>query len=90
MDEWIVVTALGTIVGLFLTVGKPIINLNKTMTTLNINVEHNSNELAELKSDFKSQRENAHESHRRLWEHNTAQDKKIQDHEVRIGILEGK
>lgn len=90
MYEWIVVTALGTLVGLFLTVGKPIINLNKTMTTLNVNVEHNSQELKELKEDFKSQRDNAKESHQRLWDYNDKQDAKIQDHETRLGILEHK
>lgn len=90
MNEWVVVTALGTLVGLFLTVGKPIINLNKTMTTLNINVEHNSQEVKELKNDLKAQRESAHESHTRLWEHNGKQDAKLQDHETRLGILEHK
>lgn len=90
MNEWTVVTVLAALVGLFFTVGKPIINLNETMTTLNVNVEHNSNELAELKDDFKSQRESAHESHKRLWDHNAKQDAKIQDHETRLGILEHK
>lgn len=90
MNEWIVVTALGTLVGLFLTVGKPIINLNKTMTTLNINVEHNSQEVKELKDDLKTQRESAHESHQRLWDHNSRQDEKLQNHETRLGILERK
>ena len=90
MNEWTVVTVLIALVGLFITVGKPIINLNNTMTTLNVNVEHNSNELAELKNDFKSQRDSAHESHQRLCEHNTKQDAKIQDHETRLGILEHK
>lgn len=90
MNEWTVVTVFAALVGLFFTVGKPIINLNKTMTTLNVNVEHNSNELAELKTDFKSQRESAHESHQRLWEHNSKQDDKIQNHEFRIGLLEQK
>ena len=90
MNEWGVVTVLTALVGLFFTVGKPIINLNKTMTTLNVNVEHNSHELTELKNDFKSQRESAHESHQRLWEHNSKQDEKLQDHETRLGILEHK
>lgn len=90
MNEWTVVTVLIALVGLFITVGKPIINLNKTMTTLNANVKHNSEELADLKSDFKSQRESAHESHQRLWDHNAKQDIKIQDHETRLGILEHK
>lgn len=88
MNEWGVVTVLAALVGLFFTVGKPIINLNKTMTTLNVNVEHNSHELAELKDDFKSQRESAHESHQRLWDHNDKQDKQLQDHEKRLVKLE--
>lgn len=90
MNEWVVVTVLVTLVGLFFTVGKPIIKLNETMTTLNVNVEHNSHELTELKNDFKSQRESAHESHQQLWMHNNKQDEKLQDHETRIGILERK
>lgn len=90
MNEWAVVTVLVTLVGLFFTVGKPIIKLNETMTTLNVNVEHNSHELTELKNDFKSQRESARESHQQLWIHNNKQDEKLQDHETRIGILERK
>ena len=90
MNEWTVVTVLAALVGLFFTVGKPVINLNKTMTTLNINVEHNSQEVKELKDDLKQQRESAHESHTKLWEHNSKQDEKIQDHETRLGILEHK
>lgn len=90
MNEWGVVTVLTALVGLFFTVGKPIINLNKTMTTLNINVEHNSQEVKELKDDLKSQRESAHESHEKLWMHNNKQDEKLQDHETRLGILEHK
>lgn len=90
MNEWIVVTVLVTLVGLFFTVGKPIIKLNETMTTLNINVAHNSQEVKELKDDLKAQRESAHESHQQLWIHNNKQDEKIQDHETRLGILENK
>ncbi len=90
MNEWGVVTVIIALVGLFLTVGKPIINLNKTMTTLNVNVEHNSQELKELKGDFKTQRDSASASHQRLWDHNAQQDKQIQDHETRIGLLENR
>ena len=90
MDEWVVVTVLIALVGLFMTVGKPILSLNKNITELNINIKHNSDEIGELKNDFKSQRESAHESHKKLWEHNSRQDEKIQDHETRLGILEHK
>ena len=90
MDEWVVVTVLIALVGLFMTVGKPILSLNKNITELNINIKHNSDEIGELKDDFKSQRESAHESHKKLWEHNSKQDEKIQDHETRLVILETK
>ena len=37
-----VIGILVTLVGLFLTVGKPIIELNKNITTLNVTVKQNS------------------------------------------------
>lgn len=36
---WLVVTALVTLIGLFFTVGKPIIKLNSILTELNIRME---------------------------------------------------
>lgn len=88
MNEWMVVTVIIALVGLFVTVGKPIISLNKTVTTLNVNLEHYRDELAEQKADLREQRKSASDSHQKLWGKNDAQDKIIQDHETRISVLE--
>lgn len=88
MNEWTVVLTLSTLVGLFLTVGKPIINLNNNLTLLNANIKQNSKEIAENKKELKSQREHAHESHEKLWKKNSEQDDVLNDHETRIKILE--
>lgn len=87
-DEWGVVTVLIALIGLFVTVGKPMLSLNKNITSLNVNIEHNSKEIAELKTDLKKQNVDAHNSHQRLWDHNHLQDKQLQEHEVRLGKLE--
>lgn len=86
--EWIVVTVIISLVGLFLTVGTPIIKLNKNIVTLNVNLEHYRKELAEQKQALKEQRESAKESHGKLWVKNSEQDEKIADHETRIQIIE--
>lgn len=81
MNEWGVVTALVTIVGLFFTVGRPIIKLNSNITLLNANVEQNNKDIAQQKKDAK-------ESHQKLWDKNDEQDKTIANHETRIAVLE--
>lgn len=88
MNEWAVVGVLATLVGLFFTVGKPIINLNSNITLLNASIKRNSDEIAEQKKELEKQRNHAHESHEKLWIKNGEQDEKIQDHETRISILE--
>ena len=39
MSEWTVVTVIVALVGLFLTIGKPIITLNSNIVKLNLTVE---------------------------------------------------
>ncbi len=90
MAQWDVVLVITSLVGLFLTVGVPIIGLNKTITTLNIRLDHMEKETNEQKNDIDEIRVASKESHRRIWEHNTSQDKRIDDHEKRITILEHK
>lgn len=88
MNEWTVVGVIIALVGLFFTVGKPIIDLNSNITLLNANVAQNNKELKEQKEELKEQKKNAHESHEKLWEKNDEQDKTLADHETRIKILE--
>lgn len=90
MNEWMVVGVIVTLVGLFLTIGRPILELNKSMVTYGIEIRHNSQEVSSLKDEIKAQREDARNSHQRLWDHNDKQDEKLNDHEQRIGLLENK
>ena len=83
MNEWGVVGVLIALVGLFVTLIKPIVNLTKTITELTAVVQ-------QLRTDMDGQRSDAHESHKRLWEHNDKQDVRIDDHEKRIVELEHK
>lgn len=88
MNEWSVISVIVTIVGLFATVGAPIISLNKNIATLNAEMKRSNARLDKHDQAFKEQKENAHETHQKLWEKNAEQDGKIQDHETRIQILE--
>lgn len=57
--SWTVILALGTIVGLFFTVGKPIINLNSTITELITRLKRMEHDLGEFKV-------HNHEAHKKL------------------------
>ena len=82
MTEWGVVGVIVTLVGLIAALIKPIIGLTRSITELTVVVR-------DLKSDMDEHREHSHESHRRLWEHNSIQDKELSDHDHRISRLEG-
>ena len=88
MNEWTVVTVLIALIGLFITVGKPILTLNSNVVKLNINVEQNNKELEKHDKAFEQQKKDAQESHQRLWDKNDEQDKQLADHETRLGVLE--
>lgn len=83
MSEWTIVTVIIALVGLFFTVGAPIIKLNTNLTKLNAALE------ATQKDQDKYERGN-HEAHRRLWDHNEAQDKELEEHRLRLHDLDGK
>lgn len=57
--SWTVVISLATIVGLFFTVGKPIINLNSTITELITRLKRMEHDLDEFKA-------HNHEAHKKL------------------------
>lgn len=81
MTEWGVVGVIVTLVGLGAAIVGPIIKLVKSMMRLTVVLEQTEKSLNKLSADNT-------ESHRRIWEHNGEQDEAINDHEVRIGILE--
>lgn len=86
--EWTVVTVIVALVGLFLSVGKPIITLNSSITKLNMSIENLKAAQIHQEDELKQHKLHAHESHKRIWEHNDKQDKKIEEHERRINQLE--
>lgn len=57
--SWTVILSLATIVGLFFTVGKPIINLNSTITELITRLKHMEHDLDKFKV-------HNHEAHKKL------------------------
>lgn len=59
--SWTVILALGTILGLFFTVGKPIINLNSTITEL-------ITRLKRMESDLDKFKTHNHEAHKKIHE----------------------
>lgn len=80
--EWTVVTVLIALLGLMVTVSKPIVDLTRSMTKLTVVSEALHQEL--LKHEKLSK-----EEHDKLWKHNDHQDERLEDHEKRIGRLEG-
>lgn len=83
MDEWSVFLVLVEVVAFVGIVVKAVVPLTKTMTELSVT-------LKQLQAALTEQKEKAHESHQRLWEHNEEQDEKLLNHEGRICKLEGK
>lgn len=81
MNEWTVVSVLVTVVGLFAAVGGPVLKLNTTITRL-------QTVLDDLQKDFDRSQNKASETHRRLFEHNEEQDRRLANHESRILHLE--
>lgn len=60
---------------------KPILKLNTTIVNLIDSIDS-------LRSDYSETVKKNSDSHRKIWEHNGIQDKTINDHEIRIQILE--
>lgn len=81
MDEWGVVTVLIALAGLGMTVVKPLLSLNTSIVKLTSRLEHMNEDLHELT-------ERNSKSHDRLWAKNDQQDRRLDEHERRIGVLE--
>ena len=83
MTEWAVFGVIAAIAGLFVTVGKPIIDLNRTLTRL-------ETKMGEMETKYDNLENHGTEARRRLWLKNEEQDRKLCDHESRICALEQK
>lgn len=83
MNEWAVVGVIVVLVGLFATVGAPIIKLISSITKLTVTVDN-------LRENVESFTRRNTDAHRRLWDHNEKQDAELNDHKGRIERLEGR
>ncbi len=81
MTEWGVVGVLVVLVGLGVTVVKPLLELNASIVKLTARLDQLTGSLSEI-SDRNAK------SHDRLWKHNQEQDGVLDDHERRITVLE--
>ena len=85
MTEWGVVGVIIAVVGLFFTVGKPVITLNTSITKLTVTVDRLQKDYDDLKKQAHSEVNDLavknSDSHRRIHD-------KLDDHEQRITDLE--
>ena len=72
--EWTVVTVLVALVGLFVTVGRPVVELNRSITRLTTMLENMAQRLDRLESDNR-------QTHTRLWQ-------RLDQHDDRLHRLE--
>lgn len=83
MNEWDIVSVLVVVIGLFLSVGAPIIKLNTNITKLNENLKATQNDQIKYEKDN-------HDAHKRIWQHNEKQDAELEEHRMRLHDLDGK
>ena len=81
MNEWSVILMLITLGGGIAALIRPIVTLTKAITELTVTCKN-------LDGQFEGMKNKNTESHRRLWEHNQAQDDILNDHERRIAYIE--
>ena len=79
--SWEIVVGIIALVGFIITVSNPVIKLNSSIVKLNSSIENLQDSLDKLEKGNK-------ESHKRLWDYNSVQDEKLDDHEHRISDIE--
>mgnify|MGYP003289810061 CR=1 FL=1 len=80
MNEWGVVGVLVVLVPFGISIIKPIVSLTKSIAELTTIV-------SQLKEDIKNQRNQAKESHQKLWDYNGEQDDRINELEKDVAAL---
>lgn len=86
------ILALGTIFSLSKMVVQPLIkamtDLATKMTTLSMSVDNLESKFDNVQSRIEKNEDHSRESHLRLWKHNEEQDKRLDEHDKRILLLE--
>lgn len=80
MTEWGVVGVLVVLVPFGISIIKPIVSLTKSIAELTTIV-------SQLKEDFDHQKDQAKESHQKLWDYNGEQDGRINELEKDVAAL---
>ena len=80
---WEIALGIFTLVGFLITIATLVAKLVAAMTKLTITV-------SELSQKFGEAEEQKRESHKRIWEHESEQDKWLRNHEDRLHDLDGK
>lgn len=83
MNEWSVVLVVMALFGLGASIGKPVVSLTRSITTLTVAVEN-------LQKDMSALASRNSEAHERIRRHDGRQDERLADHEKRIIRIEGK
>lgn len=88
--EWTTVSVIVVLVGLVAALAKPMLSLCKEITNLRGDLQALSGAANDMTAKMAKFEEDNHSSHKRLWEHNTAQDDILHNHEMRLHDLDGK
>lgn len=94
-----IISLISGIISLYFLVYKPMNENSLNVKENAINTRANTDALKEFKSEVKEEikgmkgsieeiERKKHESHERIWKHNEDQDKAIENHELRIQIIE--
>ncbi len=83
MTEWTVVSVIVVLVGFVISLVKPLISLSSALTRL-------TDAVGVLERELKSIAGKNSEAHARLWGREAEQDQILQEHEVRLIMLEKK
>lgn len=85
------VIALGSLFALFKVFAQPLIKglteLTKSITSLDVSVQGLKEDIAEIKARAEKDAEHSSDAHRRLWEHNDEQDKRLDEHDKQLLLL---
>lgn len=81
MTEWTVFLVITVLFGFVAAVMAPIIKLNTTITELNGTMERLREKLDDLTTDNK-------DAHKRMWTKLDSHEAKLDDHEIRIKLVE--
>ncbi len=78
---WEIFLGIVALIGFVISISTPLIKLNTSITKLNTSLSNINKNIDELKQNSKV-------SHDEIWLHNDEQDKKIEDCEHRITVVE--